>query len=204
MIGSEDEDDITTDTKLRSYAQALEEEGIDADEIVMDAVIQESLETARAEASGTAGAGGSKAKPSRNAAAALRAAAAERRLTRAKGEPDVIDVDAIMSDALDSDIEILSDSSEEPLAKPRGKGKGKGKAKAAPKATRSKAKGKGKGKKGKGENWERDLVTLTELKREEKALRKRLGRKLTQVSGSVHVLIVNANVLCSTRRTPSL
>ncbi|KAJ3547572.1 hypothetical protein NM688_g5390 [Phlebia brevispora] len=68
---SEDEDEITTTTKLRSFAEALEEEGIDADEVMMEVVIEQSLQSARAAQTGDlAGAGSSKAHPARNTAAA--------------------------------------------------------------------------------------------------------------------------------------
>ena len=174
---SQDDDDITTNTKLRSYAEALEEEGIDADEIMMDIVVQESLDLARsAQVGDTAGAGSSKSRPARTPAAALRAAAAERRLSRAQDSvSEVIDVDAYESDPLD----ILSDlsSEDEPL-------KGKGKAKAKGKAM-AKAKGSAKTTSNKKTSWaerKREQKRLdTERKAEEKILRKKLGRKLTQV-----------------------
>lgn len=176
---SQDDDDITTNTRLRSYAEALAEEGIDADEIMMDIVVQESLDLARsAQVGDTSGAGSSKPKPARTPAAALRAAAAERRLSHTQsGVSEAIDVDAYESDPLD----MLSDlsSEDEPL-----KGKGKAKAKGKGKA-KAKAKGSTKTISNKKISWaerKREQKRLdTERKAEEKALRKKLGRKLTQV-----------------------
>lgn len=183
---SQDDDDITTDTKLRSFAEALEEEGIDADEVMMDAVVQESLELARSARLGdSAGAGGSSSQPARTAAAALRAAAAERRLARLQdGTPDVIDVDAYDSE-LDP-ISVSSDlSSEDEPLKRKGKTKAKAKTKAKTKA-KGKAKAKGSTKStGNKATWaekRREQQRLDkERKAEEKALRKKLGRKLTLV-----------------------
>lgn len=183
---SQDDDDITTDTKLRSFAEALTEEGIDADEIMMDVVVQESLELARsAQLGDSAGAGGSNSQPARTAAAALRAAAAERRLARLQdGASDVIDVDVYDSDSEQAPMYISSDmsSEDEPLNI-----KGKKKAK---KEVKTKAKGKAKAKgntksAGNKTTWaekRREQRRLdTERKAEEKALRKKLGRKLTLV-----------------------
>ena len=179
--GSEDEDDITTETKLRSFATALEEVGIDADELVMNVVVQESIEMARE--SRTSGASSSKARAARSVAAALRAAAAEQRITRSQGTaPEVIDVDA---DELEynSDVELVESSQDdapEDEISPDDKGKGK-----------AKARGKGKGKQTPKSRQSRTM-TIAEMKREErlakktrkaeeKALRKKFGRKLTQV-----------------------
>lgn len=181
VAGSQDEDDITPDVKLRSFAQALEDEGIDADDVLMDFAVQESLQTARndnSKASGhsSAGAGSSSVKKPRNAAAALRAAAAERRLSIAKKEPVVISDDEdfkLPEDENSAESDNSDDSiDEEPLSK-----KAKGKAKAV---VRQQPK----------------VMTVADIKRrraearqqtkerkaEERELRKKFGRKLTQVT----------------------
>ncbi len=109
--------------------------------------------------------------------AALRAAAAERRLTRANRS---IDVD-------DSAMEILGDlsseSDDEPLSrrgKVKGKGKGKAKASADPPKVMTFAELRKLRREAKNKNLEETKAT----RMEEKAMRKRLGRRLTYVSVS--------------------
>lgn len=191
VVGSQDEDDITPETNLRSYAQALEDEGIDADDVLMDFAIKESLNSVEYDMdiqAGTtsSGAGSSKVKKTRNAAAALRAAAAERRASRGKKGASIT-VDDDYEPAPDDDEEAISELSvaseeeEEPLSK---KKKGKAKAKATVKVNTA----------------PRKVMTMKELRdhkselrrqarlrrAEEASLRKKLGRRLTQVTSLLY------------------
>lgn len=185
--GSQDETDITPETKIRTYAQALEDEGIDADDVLMDFAIKESLNDADNDNSvrnGTSsrGAGSSKPIKARTAAAALRAAAADRRLSRArKGTRSMVDNDyEPPEDDEDKDEKNadLSPSSEDeqPLSK-----KGKAKAKVV---TRSRVADAPKYmtfadmKERKAES--RRLAR--QRKAEERGLAAKLGRRLTQVT----------------------
>lgn len=135
VVGANDsEDEPTSDKKLQAYAEALEEEGIDADDILLNVAVQESLESSRRNQRGASNssAGSSKPRNGSSAAAALRAAAAERRMTKkAKTGKDVDDEDFVEDSGAgeDDDLEVLSDVSDEPV---KSKGKGKAKAKAKP------------------------------------------------------------------------
>ncbi|CDO74187.1 Glycosyltransferase Family 2 protein [Trametes cinnabarina] len=142
----------------------------DDEEVMVDAAVRESLQTARQDAEhaaglSSAGAGSSKARPPTNKAAALRAAAAERRLARAS-EVDVID--------LTSDFEALSsesDSEEEPLSK--GKEKQAAKAKAAKSMTLTEL------RKARREERKEARLRRNATATEEAKLREELGRRLT-------------------------
>ena len=138
VVEPEDDNASVVDEQLQAYAEALEEDGIDADEVVMDAVIKESLASARASNSG---AGPSSSKKGSSAAEALRsaaAAAAERR----RRDGATIDVDDyVAEDSEEDDLSVLSDSSEDTAlakGKAKAKAKGKGKAKASKKADKAK------------------------------------------------------------------
>ncbi|PSS31981.1 hypothetical protein PHLCEN_2v2223 [Hermanssonia centrifuga] len=172
--GSQEEDNINADIKLRAYAEALAEEGLDAEELIMDFAIQESLESSRnphsrGQASSAAGSSSSK-KPVRNAAAALRAAAAERRLQRSQNK----DSDVSEEYAFDED----SDSGSSDDSQTRKKGKGKPKGKTATVIVKAKAKHMSLADLKKQRQEQRQRAS--ERRREEAALRKKLGRKLTQ------------------------
>ena len=151
----------------------------DDEELMVGAAVQQSLQSAREDQERTAGltsagAASSKARPSpTKAAAALRAAAAERRLARSS-QPEVID---LVSDS--EEVSFASESEEEPLSKAKGK-------QAAKPRTKTKT---------------MTLKELRELRKEERrqararrngtaseeaAMRKQLGRKLTYVSGSIY------------------
>ncbi|CAL1703495.1 unnamed protein product [Somion occarium] len=157
----------------------IEEAGIDDDDLMLDVVIQESLATARTEREVAAGvssanAGASKTPAPRNKAAALRAAAAERRLGKINEED--LDGDYVV---LDDEEEAISSSDEDvPLANAKGKGKAKGK-KATKVADTSRPK----------------RMTMKELralrkanKKEEAELSKKLGRRLTLAEKSTIAL----------------
>ena len=177
------ENEPINDKNLQEYAEALEEEGIDADEILLDVAVQESLESARhnrsvQQGASSSGAGSSKARNGSNAAAALRAAAAERRMAKkTKTGKDVDDEDfAEDSDAGDDDDDdedVMSESDDELLVKSPAKAKGKGKGKAKAKAEKKEEPVK--------------VMTVTEMRkrrraaaREARAERKR-WKGLTQV-----------------------
>lgn len=147
----------------------------------MNVAVKDSLDTARHQRAGAsnAGAGSSKSK-GQSAAAALRAAAAERRLNASKGKK-VVDVDDYLDDSeIESASSVESDESDRPIAK--------GKAKAKAKATKAKST--------KARNTSKPAVrTLADVRqetldkklaarlrrKEERQLRIKLGRKLTQV-----------------------
>lgn len=149
----------------------------------MNVAVKDSLDTARRQRAGAsnAGAGSSKSK-GQSAAAALRAAAAERRLNASKGKK-VVDVDDYLDDSeSESASSVESDDSDRPIAK------GKGKAKAKAKATKAKST--------KARNTSKPAIrTLADVRqetldkklaarlrrKEERQLRIKLGRKLTQV-----------------------
>lgn len=175
-----------SDTELAAYAEALEEEGIDADDVLLDAAVKESLTSAREinsvhQGTSSSGAGSSHKKKPATAKEVLRAAAAaaaERRLTRSSGEN--IDVDDYIQESED-EFSNFSDVSEESLPATKRKGKGKAKAtKAKPVAVRT----------------EPIIMTVADIKarnrekraeaklrrQEERALQKKLGRKITSVS----------------------
>ncbi|EMD41151.1 hypothetical protein CERSUDRAFT_131728 [Gelatoporia subvermispora B] len=115
----------------------LADEGIDDEAVMVDAAIQESFQTAHAEAStraglSSAGAGSSRGRAPVSKAVALRAAAAERRLARARRQAAGEDEDNDDADVIvipDSEDEaVLSDGSEDiPLAKGKGKARARGK-----------------------------------------------------------------------------
>lgn len=96
-----------------------------SDEVMLDAAIQASLQTAHLDQAARNGVGSSRQSLSSNPAAALRAAAAERRIARAN---QAIDVDDDAAFVLEYESDALSSSEEEALSKTKGKGKGKGKA----------------------------------------------------------------------------
>lgn len=144
---------------------------------MLDAAIQESLNTAREERDVAAGitdanASSSRLKGARNKAAALLAAAAEEGLELAE------DQDSDFKDDLSDESEAEFSSEEEPLVDSKGKGKGKAKA-TGKKTTKNKPK----------------KMTMKEIRRlrreerlaaqgnklEERNLSRKLGRKLTYV-----------------------
>ncbi|GJE84813.1 DNA repair protein [Phanerochaete sordida] len=130
------EDEATEEQTLETLAEALEEDGVDADELLIDIATRASLQTARNNedihlGASSSGAGSSRAKEIGSAAATLRAIAAERRMAKkAETGKDVDDEEALDSD---DEIDVLSDASSEPIAKGKGKVKAKTKAKAKPK-----------------------------------------------------------------------
>lgn len=110
--------------KSRTILDADFEDDSEGEEIMMDAAIQESLHSARMGQISSNGAGPSSSRPkaSSKSAAALRAAAAEKRLAHSKGED--VDSDEFQI-ALETEEEAQSSSEEEAFTKTKGKGKGK-------------------------------------------------------------------------------
>ncbi|KAH9853400.1 SNF2 family N-terminal domain-containing protein [Lenzites betulinus] len=154
------------------FADEFDEED---EEVVLDTAVRESLQTAREEqerAAGLTSAGASSSKPRSptNKAAALRAAAAERRLA-GREQSEVIDL-VSESDALLSEGE----SEEEPLAK----GKGKQVAKSRTKKIMTLAELREERKKARAR---RNATSV-----EEAAMRKELGRRLTYAEKSTVAL----------------
>ena len=186
IAGSGSEDEAAAEDELQAYAQALEEEGVDANDVLLSAAVQESLEATRqtdAVRQGTSsrGAGSSSCKK-RSAREILRtaaAAAAERRL-KITASVENIDVDDYVQDSEDDSSASFSDSddSDTPLSKLKGKRKAKPQ-KAGKTAVRSEA----------------VVLTLDDIRQrkaekraaakarreEERALKDKLGRKITQV-----------------------
>ena len=140
--------------------------------IMLDAAIRESLQSVRLDRNG--GASSSKPNASTTNAAALRAAAAEKRLARVNQSTDVDDFQ--MAFRTDSEAES---SEEEPS-----EGKGKAKAKKTSKivkirdTTSTKFMSMAEMKKQRAQNRKDALLA----KKEEREMRKQLGRKLTRVN----------------------
>ncbi|KAI0341445.1 hypothetical protein BDW22DRAFT_1358999 [Trametopsis cervina] len=170
--GNQEDDDA--EVQLRSFAQALQDEGVDAEDILMDVAVQESLQSARSTHSEITGAvasgsGPAKSTKPRNAAAALRAAAAERRVSHAKSDT----VAAGLDDDFDPSDDEVNSSDEEFLPK-KGKGKGKGSTQAA---ARRPAKMMSFAELRK---HKQELRQAAKLRRaEERVIAQKLGRKLT-------------------------
>ncbi|KAJ7590563.1 SNF2 family N-terminal domain-containing protein [Mycena floridula] len=164
-----------------------EDMDVDDEDIMMDAAIQLSLLQGRRGSSQASGSSRPTA-ISPNPLAALRAAAAEKRIARANKSIDIEDVDIALSSDEDSDSE--------PIAK-KTKGKGKGKAPA-----KTKAKGKtpdvvstimtiAEMRRQKKEARSKLLAERQEAKKEEMALRLKLGRKLTHAEKTTIALHKN-------------
>ncbi|OCH85032.1 hypothetical protein OBBRIDRAFT_740586 [Obba rivulosa] len=137
---SEDESAFEGEGDEDAFEDGLAEEGIDDEDVMVDAAIQESLQTAHVEASSragasSAGAGPSRARPPVNKAAALRAAAAERRLARARrqatGDEDYADEEFVDIPDFEEEADLSDESAEVPLAKGKGKTKSRSKPKPA-------------------------------------------------------------------------
>ncbi|KAI0676710.1 SNF2 family N-terminal domain-containing protein [Trametes maxima] len=159
----------------------------DDEEVMVDAAVRQSLQTAREDqerAAGliSAGAGSSKPCPPANKAASLRAAAAERRLAREQ-HSEVIDYE---SEALLSE----SESEDEPLSKGKGKsqGEGQGKSKQAAKLRQSKVMTVSEMRKALREERRQARSQRNGTAAEEAAMRKNLGRKLTYAEKSTVAL----------------
>ena len=150
-----------------------------SDEIMFDAAIQESLQTAHLDQAAHSGIGSSSwPSASSNPAAALRAAAAERRLARANQAIDVND------DALFMLEYPLSSSDEEAfVAKGKGKGKGKASNKSATVRDSTSTKFMSISERRRINREERKLAAASKKgnRKEELALVKLLGRPLTYV-----------------------
>lgn len=158
------------------------EDSSDDEALMLNAAIHMSLQTARLDVSSSAGAGPSSSSlVSSKSGSVLRAAAAERRLARAKQGIDEANFDEVV---LPTESEALSSDSEEEAL---WKGKGKAKTKAAKKAviydtSSTKIMSMPEMRKMRREERKRLLADRRQNKKEESALAKKLGRKLTIVS----------------------
>lgn len=211
-----DEDDEEEDEQevvpLQSLRKNYEDDDdhmsdVDDEELMMNAAIRLSLQTAHLDATQSTGASSSRPLPSLSSspAAALRAAAAERRLAQAKKE--IIDVD----DLSDFDDAISSDLSDEPLQKGKGKSKAKGGKKVATKSKASKAVTVRDTSKPthmtvaehrRSRLEARRLATAAKRanKQEELALMRKLGRRLTYVRSSDLYAVSDFSLLHFRRR----
>ncbi|KAF7969408.1 hypothetical protein HWV62_27403 [Athelia sp. TMB] len=145
------------------------------EQIMLDAAIQESLQSARQTRNATAAVGSSSSGPriSTNPAAALRAAAAERRLARSNQDIE------INESLLDDELTALSSSDDEPLAKKQA-AKAKGKKAVTVRDTSKVMITSFSEKRAQTRDKRRaDNNAKRANKQEEKELMKQLGRKLT-------------------------
>jgi DNA repair protein RAD16 len=178
---SDSEDDVPA-PRYRRAAQRRELSSPESDddeeadeELMVDAAIQMSLQTARLDVSSSGGAGPS-SRPKLSASRAA-AAAAERRLARSKKGVDDLEFDAA---TLETESEAMSSESE-PLLEAKGKGKKKKQSakirdtSAATSMTFTELQTKRR------EDRRRALAARQANKVEERALAKKLGRKLTWV-----------------------
>ncbi len=154
------------------------QESDDDEELMLNVAVANSLATPRSN-------GASSSTAPLLSPAAQRAAAAERRLTRANKDVDVDDSMMIMDV---DDESSMSDSEDEPLSK---KSKGKGKAKAKAKAVASTSTPKimtfADQRKRRRELAKERSEHRKSTRKEEAELRKKLGRKLTHVGRSSYV-----------------
>jgi DNA repair protein RAD16 len=189
VASEEEEEDIAPDENRReddplpifrkhesSPMQKIDD--VTDEDIMVNAAIEMSLQTARPPHASSS----SNKLISSNPAAVLRAAAAERRLTRAQKNLDVDDFEM----AADSDDVSASDSEEEPLIK-KGKGKSKAistnkKAVAIRDTSSTKAMTMLELRKMRREERRRTTAERKKNKMEELSLMKKLGRRLTYVS----------------------
>lgn len=159
---------------------------------MVDAAIQESIQTQRRVNANGASGSSHRSPETKNPLLARRAAAVERRITRANRKTNpASDEDAEMGNASDEDVLSSSSESDVPLSK-----KGKGKSKAKPKASSSKKKNNSEAaitfatfaemRKKLKEDRARTRAERDEARKEERLLRQKLGRKLTMVGCLLH------------------
>jgi DNA repair protein RAD16 len=148
----------------------------DDDEIMIDAAIRESLRTVRLDSDARNGIGSSRSSVPSNPAAALRAAAAELRLARAS---HVIDVDAFEEPFSISDSDTPTSSDEEAL--PKSKGKTSKKSATIRDTISTKFMSMSERRKLNSEQRKLASAARRENRKEENAMVKQLGRKLTYV-----------------------
>lgn len=201
VSGSENEPNgVNSDDSGDDYAEPVvvdeyaEQDG-DDEAVMVDAAIQASLETARLDSSrngdmSSAGAGSSKQRTSINPAAALRAAAAERRL--AQERDDSVSV-----------VEALSGSEESPSEDEPPLAKGKGKAKVSAAMLNLVDTREAKVMTAAERRRQRQLRRMEQsgVKVEEKKLRLKLGRKLTHVGPSSHYRCQPLTVIVQAERS---
>lgn len=180
---SEDESDSEEDFVIKTHktpnkrSLPIMDEGFlddeNDDEIMIDAAIRESLRTAHLDSDARNGIGSSRSSVPSNPAAALRAAAAERRLARAS---QAIDVDAFEEPISISDTPTSSDE-----ALPKFKGKISKKLATIRDTTSTKFMSMSERRKLNSEQRKLASAARRENRMEENAMVKQLGRKLTYV-----------------------
>jgi DNA repair protein RAD16 len=188
--GSDDDEDeyVVEHRKSRRKQPIINEDLFNDesdDEIMLDAAIQESLQTARLDIAAHNGTSSSSRQAmSSNPAASLRAAAAERRLAHSN---QAIDVDDFEDTEFSLDSDVLS-SSDEPQLKTKGKGKS-----ATVRDTTS-IKFMSISERRKLNREQRRLATASRKanKKEELAMVKLLGRRLTYVHFMCFAFSVNS------------
>jgi DNA repair protein RAD16 len=151
-----------------------------SDEVMLDAAIQASLQTAHLDQAARNGVGSSRQSVSSYPAAALRAAAAERRLARAN---QAVDVDDDAAFILEYESDALSSSEEEALSKAKSKGKGKAPNKSATVYDTTSTKFMSISERRRFNRERRKLTSASkkENRKEELKMVKLLGRPLTYV-----------------------
>lgn len=163
-----------------------EENESEAEEAMLGAAIQESIRIARNETAGTSSAGaGSSSKPRLSGPAARAAAAAERRLGLAQSE-SVEDFTSAFGAEDDEVLEISDD--DEPLAtktKAKGKSKAKGKKTKVADTSKPKVMTLAEQKRLRSEARAQARLERNSTRAEEKALKAKLGRRLTYVGFNV-------------------
>jgi DNA repair protein RAD16 len=175
------------------------------EEIMLDAAIHESLQTARLDnASRNGVSSSSRASVSSNPAAVLRAAAAERRLARANQVIDVDDFQVIDVDELSTltESDAQSSSDEEALSKVKGKGKSKAPKKSATVYDTTSTKFMSITQRRKLNREQRKLAAASrrENRKEELAMIKQLGRPLTHVRLKISANNVSSGLIYTGRK----
>lgn len=216
----EDEDDIEDESdyevpatrRLPKKRVAVEEDDLDedeeseAEEAMIGAAIQESIRTARNETAGvsSAGASSSSFKPRLSGPAARAAAAAEKRLGLARS----VSVEDFASALGAGEDEVLEISDDEPLAtktKAKCQSNGKGKTKIAD-TSKPKVMTLAEQKRLRREARAKARLEKNSTKAEEKALRAKLGRRLTYVGFNISHLhglhLIASEHFCSSITRP--
>ena len=175
------------------------------EEVMLDAAIHESLQTARLDnASRNGVSSSSRASVSSNPAAVLRAAAAERRLARANQVIDVDDFQVIDVDELSTltESDAQSSSDEEALSKAKGKGKSKTPKKSATVYDTISIKFMSITQRRKLNREQRKLAAASrrENRKEELAMIKQLGRPLTHVRLKISANNVSSGLIYTGRK----
>lgn len=158
----------------------------EAESAMLAAAIQMSMEKAQVDKANavSSSSAGTSAPKTRSTAAALRAAAAEKRLTARLQDMDAENLENLDSFANPEESEMVSSSDSEPLARRKGKGKAKASKRKAAKvrSTTQRSRVKTVAQMKSEERAQKRATSAKSLNRvEEKKLIAKLGRKLTHV-----------------------